>query len=175
MSNILYYSKRCQYCKSMIINISQSPVKSQVQFVCVDDLIKNGTLPSFIKSVPTIFKKDTNSLLKGDAANEWIKSFNQSVDGVEDIGGFGGFSNFGGAYSGLSEDGGYGGSFSTGDSFSFIEGDNSPGPQQGQQGQQPGQGATNTNLKSQKQQIMDSAYDKMMAERESVGNSIART
>ena len=30
-------------------------------------------------------------------------------------------------------------------------------------------------MKSQKQQIMDSAYDKMMAERESMGNPIART
>jgi len=160
----------------MIINISQSPVKSQVQFVCVDDLIKNGTLPSFIKSVPTIFKRDTNSLLKGDAANEWIKSFDQSGDprnGTEDIGGFGGFSNFGGAYSGLSEDGGYGGSFSTGDSFSFIGGNESQEQQQ-QQGPQS-QGATNSDMKSQKQQIMDSAYDKMMAERESVGNPIART
>jgi len=176
MSNILYYSKRCQHCKSMIINISQSPIKSQVQFVCVDDLIKNGTLPSFIKSVPTIFKRDTNSLLKGDAATEWIRSFNQSVDSTEgsseDIGGFGGFGNFGGAYSGLSEDGGYGGSFSTGDSFSFIEGNESQGSQQGPQQQQ---GAANSDMKSQKQQIMDSAYDKMMAERESTGQPIART
>ena len=172
MSNILYYSKRCQHCKSMIINISQSPVKSQIQFVCVDDLIKNGTLPSFIKSVPTIFKRDTNSLLKGDAANEWIKSFDQSGEGTDDIGGFGGFSNFGGAYSGLSEDGGYGGSFSTGDSFSFIGSDESPGQQQGPQQQQ---GETNSDMKSQKQQIMDSAYDKMMSERESLGNPIART
>ena len=172
MSNILYYSKRCQHCKSMIINISQSPVKSQIQFVCVDDLIKNGTLPSFIKSVPTIFKRDTNSLLKGDAANEWIKSFDQSGEGTDDIGGFGGFSSFGEVYSGLSEDGGYGGSFSTGDSFSFIGGDESPGQQQGSHQEQ---GSTQSDMKSQKKEIMDNAYDKMMAERESVGNPIART
>jgi hypothetical protein len=68
----------------MIINISQSPVKAQIQFVCVDDLIKNGNLPSFIKSVPTIFKKDTNTLLKGDSATEWIRSFNQTEDTVGD-------------------------------------------------------------------------------------------
>ena len=172
MSNILYYSKRCQYCKSMIVNISQSPIKSQVQFVCVDDLIKNGTLPSFIKSVPVIFKKDTNSLLKGDAANEWIRSFNEQDDSTDDIGGFGGFSNFGGAFSGLSGDG-YGGSFSTGDSFSFIEGDD---PKTSiNQGPQTQSGTSNSDMKSQKQQIMDSAYEKMMADRESVGQSINRT
>ena len=50
MSNILYYSKKCEHSKSMIIHISQSPAKESVQFLCVDDLIKNGTLPSFIKS-----------------------------------------------------------------------------------------------------------------------------
>ena len=173
MSNILYYSKRCQHCKSMIVNISQSPVKSQIQFVCVDDLIKNGNLPSFIKSVPTIFKKDTNTLLKGDSATEWIRSFNQTEDSVgDDIGGFGGFGNFGGAYSGLSEDGGYGGSFSTGDTYSFI-GNSEQGQEQGQQGNNAP--SSKSDMKSEKKQLMDNAYEKLMSERESIGRPIART
>ena len=119
MSNILYYSKRCQHSKSIIIHISQSPAKDQIQFVCVDDLIKSGTLPSFVKSVPLIFKRDTNTLLKGDSAIDWIRSFNPP----ETSGDINGFDSFGSAYSGLSEDG-YEGAFSTDDSYSFIDGSN---------------------------------------------------
>ena len=167
MSNILYYSKKCQHCKSMIVNISQSPVKSQIQFVCVDDLIKNGSLPSFIKSVPTIFKKDTNTILKGESANEWIRSFNTPIDNTTDE--VSGFSGFGGMYSGLSEDG-YAGAFSTGNTYEQLEHENSS-PETNQNSFQE----IKNDMKSQKQQLMDSAYDRMMAERESVGQPIART
>ena len=171
MSNILYYSKKCEHSKSMIIHISQSPAKESVQFLCVDELIKNGTLPSFIKSVPVIFKRDTNSLLKGDAAMAWIRSFNPP----ESEGDIGGFDSFSSSYSGLSEEG-YGGAFSTGDMYSFIEGADNSGSQ-GQQGQQGQQGSdqSKSSMKSQKQAVMDSAYDKMMADRQEIGQGMKRT
>jgi len=167
MSNILYYSKRCQHSKSIIIHISQSPVKDQIQFVCVDDLIKSGNLPSFVKSVPLIFKRDTNTLLKGDAAMDWIRSFNPP----ETSGDINGFDSFGSAYSGLSEDG-YEGAFSTDDSYSFIDG---AAPNGSNLSQPSGASGQSSSMKSEKQNVMDSAYDKMMKERESVGNPIART
>ena len=168
MSNILYYSKRCQHSKSIIIHISQSPAKDHIQFVCVDDLIKSGNLPSFVKSVPLIFKRDTNTLLKGDAAMDWIRSFNPP----ETSGDINGFDSFGSAYSGLSEDG-YEGAFSTDDSYSFIDGasSNESNLSQPSGASQSGQ----SSMKSEKQNVMDSAYDKMMKEREGVGNPIART
>ena len=118
MSNLLYYSKRCQHCKSMIVHLSQSPAKNSVQFVCVDDLMTSGTLPNYITSVPIIHKTESNTLLKGDNAMEWIKSFDKKEDGGG-IGGFGGFGGFGGAFSGLTEEG-YEGSLSAGDPYSFI-------------------------------------------------------
>jgi len=164
MSNILYYSKRCQHSKSIIIHISQSPAKDQIQFICVDDLIKSGNLPSFVKSVPLIFKRDTNTLLKGDAAMDWVRSFNPP----ETSGDINGFDSFGSAYSGLSEDG-YEGAFSTDDSYSFIDGAAS---NESNLSQPSGQSSS---MKSEKQNVMDSAYDKMMKEREGIGNPIART
>lgn len=171
MSNILYYSKKCQHSKRMIINISQSPVKSQIQFICVDDLIKTGNLPSFIKSVPVIFKRDTNTLLKGEAANDWIRSFDTSIGDDNEISGF---DSFGGGFSGLSEEG-YSGAFSTGNAYSFIESDGSSEQNQGYQSNDTlSQGTSQDTMKSEKRKTMDNAYDRMMAEREQVGQSMKR-
>jgi len=168
MSNILYYSKKCKHCKNMIIHLSQSPAKNSIQFVCVDDLITSGTLPNYITSVPIIHKTESNTLLKGDNAMEWIKSFDKK-EGEEDIGGFGGFGGFGGAFSGLTEEG-YSGSLSAGDPYSFIEGaENST--------IQPTDTAdsSKSSMKSQKQAVMDSAYDKMMKDRAEIGQEHSRT
>lgn len=161
MDSILYYSKKCKYSKSMIIHISQSPVKNNIQFVCVDDLIKNGNLPSFIKSVPVIFRKDTNTLLKADQALEWIRSFNQESEG--DIGGF---DTFGCAYSGLSEEG-YAGAFSTGGMYSYLENTDNEQNQINNQ-------ENITDMKKEKQKIIESAYDRMIAERQEIGQPIKR-
>ena len=164
MSNILYYSKYCKHCKSIIVTISQSPLKDKIKFVCVDDMIKQGTLPSFVKSVPLIFKQDTNTLLKGDSAIDWIASFNppQETDSIS------GFDSFTSPYSGLSDEG-YAGSFSTGDSYSFI----GSAPESNDASLST-QDASNSSMKSQKQSVMDTAYDKMMKDRESIGQGMKR-
>jgi len=164
MSNILYYSKYCKHCKNIIVIISQSPVKDSVKFVCIDDMVKQGSLPSFVTSVPTIYKQDTNTLLKGDSAIEWIRSFNPPQD-TDSIAGFDSFTS---PYSGLSDEG-YAGSFSTGDAYSFIGSE--PGPNDASLQTQD---ASKSSMKSQKQEVVDSAYDKMMKERESIGQGMKR-
>jgi len=171
MSNILYYSKKCKHCKSMIIHLSQSLAKNSVQFVCVDDLISSGTLPKYITSVPIIHKTESNTLLKGDNAMEWIRSFDKkdSESDTGEIGGFGGFGGFGGAFSGLTEEG-YGGSLSAGDGFSFLEGSENLTIQPTDTTD-----SSKGSMKSQKQAIMDSAYDKMMEDRASVGQGVKRS
>ena len=98
----------------------------------------------------------------------WIRSFNPP----ESEGDIGGFDSFSSSYSGLSEEG-YGGAFSTGDMYSFIEGAENSGSQ-GSQGQQE-DNHSKSSMKSQKQAVMDSAYDKMMAERQEIGQGTKRT
>jgi hypothetical protein len=168
MSNILYYSKKCKHCKSMIIHLSQSPAKNSVQFVCIDDLITSGTLPNYITSVPIIHKTESNTLLKGDHAMEWIRSFDKKED-EGDIGGPGGFGGFGGAFSGLTEEG-YSGSLSAGDSYSFLDGAENLTIQPTDTTD-----SSKSSMKSEKQAVMDSAYDKMMEDRASVGQGVKRS
>jgi len=152
----------------MIIHLSQSPAKNSVQFVCVDDLITSGTLPNYITSVPIIHKTESNTILKGDNAMEWIRSFDKKGD-EGDIGGFGGFGGFGGAFSGLTEEG-YSGSLSAGDSYSFLDGAENLTIQPTDTTD-----SSKSSMKSQKQAVMDSAYDKMMEDRASVGQGVKRS
>jgi len=141
-----------------------------VQFVCVDDLMTSGTLPNYITSVPIIHKTESNTLLKGDHAMEWIRSFDKKED-KGDIGGPGGFGGFCGAFSGLTEEG-YSGSLTAGDTYSFLDGTENATIQ-------PTDTASTTDssssMKSQKQAVMDSAYDKMMEDRASVGQGVKRS
>jgi hypothetical protein len=67
MSNVLYYSKYCKSCQTLLYEISKSKVKEELHFICIDKRVKknnaiyiqleNGTeilLPPNIRKVPAL-------------------------------------------------------------------------------------------------------------------------
>lgn len=54
MSNLCYYSNRCQWSKAFVTELSQTPWKGQFKFICVDPSPGRPPLPSWLKKVPTI-------------------------------------------------------------------------------------------------------------------------
>jgi hypothetical protein len=81
MSNILYYSKFCDFSKKLLVELSKNNVKSDLHFVCIDKRIKknnityivldNGTevlLPPNIKKVPSLLLLNRGGIvIEGDA------------------------------------------------------------------------------------------------------------
>jgi|TARA_R110002020_G_scaffold209088_2_gene415008 hypothetical protein len=67
MSSVLYYSKYCQNCNSIISKLSKTSVQKDIHFVCIDKRIKEGNkvyllldgvkkvlLPETVRKVPAI-------------------------------------------------------------------------------------------------------------------------
>jgi hypothetical protein len=54
MSNVCYYSNKCQWSKAFITELSKTPWKNLFRFVCVDPSPSRQQLPPWLKKVPTI-------------------------------------------------------------------------------------------------------------------------
>jgi hypothetical protein len=53
-ANLCFYSNKCQWSKAFVMELSQTPWKSQFRFVCVDPGPQRPPLPKWLKKVPTI-------------------------------------------------------------------------------------------------------------------------
>ena len=74
MSNIIYISKKCQYSKQLLIMIYKNPMlKNMFSVVSVD----NGPVPPFIKTVPTLYNENNNSIITGNDLFNLINSYVQ--------------------------------------------------------------------------------------------------
>lgn len=49
MSSILYYSNFCENCKKVLASVSQSKVKDEMHFICIDNRYKKSTGAVYIK------------------------------------------------------------------------------------------------------------------------------
>ena len=80
MSNIIYISKKCQYSKQLLIMIYKNPMlKNMFSVVSVD----NGPVPPFIKTVPTLYNENNNSIITGNDLFNLINSYVQQNSGQE--------------------------------------------------------------------------------------------
>lgn len=71
--NILFYSKKCEYCSKIINLINDIDSPERYKFICVD---KNNQFP-YIQRVPTLMVKQIKKPLIGINAFNWIKSTSQ--------------------------------------------------------------------------------------------------
>ena len=76
MKNILFYSNNCNYSKEVIKKISESPLKDNLIYVCVDD--QNIKLPDFLTAVPTIYLVQNKKILMDEEIINWIQQQNIS-------------------------------------------------------------------------------------------------
>lgn len=86
MSSVLYYSNYCQHCKNLLKAISNSSIKNDIHFLCIDKRIKkegvlyiqleNGQeilLPPNIRKVPSLLLLNRgNTVVEGENVNEYI-------------------------------------------------------------------------------------------------------
>ena len=88
MSSILYYSNYCNNCKPLLQKLSQTTIKDDMHFICIDKRVKkpNGAtniilsdgqeilLPPNITKVPALMLLNRgNRVLFGNEINEYIK------------------------------------------------------------------------------------------------------
>ena len=68
MSSVLYYSKYCKNCDSIISRLSKTGIQKDIHFVCIDKRIKEGNkiylmleggkkvlLPETVRKVPAVW------------------------------------------------------------------------------------------------------------------------
>jgi hypothetical protein len=67
---VLFYSNRCNHCKTFITQLNKNNIKSDFDFFCIDNNYKN--IPPQIKSVPTILFKENNNLMIGKSVFNWL-------------------------------------------------------------------------------------------------------
>lgn len=85
MSKVLYYSNYCEHCKIILSKLSQSSIKEELHFLCLDNrvkkvediyiLLENGTevfLPKMIRSVPSLLFIKENKLMVGKEVKDYI-------------------------------------------------------------------------------------------------------
>jgi len=71
--NVLFYSKRCDFCSQIINLIGKIDSFEKYKFVCIDD---NDNYP-YIQRVPTLIIKEIKKPFIGINAFNWIKSTSQ--------------------------------------------------------------------------------------------------
>lgn len=70
--HICFYSNNCKWSKTFIMELAQTPYKSEFKFVCVDPSPTRAALPSWLKKVPTlVIQGDPNPRMDGDVMN-WL-------------------------------------------------------------------------------------------------------
>ena len=71
--SLLFYSNKCQNCKKIVSEINQTPVRSAIRYVCIDDKNIRAKLPQYIKSVPTLVVGGSNQIHVGNQILGFIK------------------------------------------------------------------------------------------------------
>lgn len=72
MSNTyLFYSNACVHCLELQKVMKDTGIVNKLKLICVDK-VDHGKLPKFVKSVPTVFFKDTNQVMAGESIFQWL-------------------------------------------------------------------------------------------------------
>ena len=77
---VLFYSKKCVFCKKIIDKINESMLSSEFKMINIDT---TDQVPELIKVVPTIIDPEFKDLLEGKKAFEYLtnkKYFNNSTN-----------------------------------------------------------------------------------------------
>ena len=83
---ILYYSKYCDKCKSLLSKLHTSKVRDQIKYVCIDSrvreadgkvaiILQNGFklyLPPNVSKVPSLYEENSHNCLIGDEIMNYI-------------------------------------------------------------------------------------------------------
>ena len=69
--NILFYSKKCKYCESLINILKNKGIYNSFKCICIDD---NKNLPSYLTKVPTLIIPSVNKPLEGKFAFMWLNT-----------------------------------------------------------------------------------------------------
>ena len=97
MSSILYYSNYCNNCKPLLQRLSQTTIKDDIHFICIDKRVKkpNGSinvilangeeilLPPNVTKVPALMLLNRgNRVLFGEEINDFIKPQETIINNV---------------------------------------------------------------------------------------------
>tara|TARA_Y100000996_G_scaffold415040_1_gene407908 strand:+ start:920 stop:1483 length:564 start_codon:yes stop_codon:yes gene_type:complete len=97
MSSILYYSNYCNNCKPLLQRLSQTTIKDDIHFICIDKRVKkpNGStnvilgdgeeilLPPNVTKVPALMLLNRgNRVLFGEEINDFIKPQEININNV---------------------------------------------------------------------------------------------
>ena len=72
-TSLLFYSNYCQHCKNIIKEVSNSPVKDSIKYICIDSKSIRQKLPNYINNVPTLVVAQTNHIFVGDEIINWLQ------------------------------------------------------------------------------------------------------
>jgi len=160
---VLFYSQQCQYCKTVVTAIQKSSLQSNIKMFCIDGF---QPLPQYLKAVPTIKIYESNTLLVGEDILLWLDTYKQQQE-IEDQ-----VAASTGSYTMLDQDDSktcdldsvYNSRIST--PQGQIPSKNGPTQQQG--------GGNFPQTEKMQTGGLDQAFEKMVAERNNIGNDITR-
>jgi hypothetical protein len=177
--HICFYSKRCDWSKAFLTELSQTPYHKEFRFICVDPSPDRPQLPSWLKQIPTLVISGEPEPRTDSEVMNWLYERKMRDGGNKN--------SSGGPSSASSEPEPYldmemGGGF--GDSYSFIGDDTSTQGNGGMRMQHNftylnGQDSVGTReassfqttssdqKRSKKEQLFDQQYEQMMKSRDS--------
>ena len=95
MSEILYYSKNCNNCNTLIQKISKSRIKDNIHFICIDNrkikqnrifiILENNQeimLPPSVDKVPALLLINNNQTIFGNDIYNYLKPQENTINNV---------------------------------------------------------------------------------------------
>ena len=70
--HICYYSNKCEWSRTFLTEIANTPYKSEFMYVCVDPSPNRQPLPTWLKKVPTLIVKGKNEPLVDSEVMNWL-------------------------------------------------------------------------------------------------------
>jgi hypothetical protein len=70
--HICYYSNKCEWSRTFLTEIANTPYKSEFMYVCVDPSPNRPALPTWLKKVPTLIVKGRNEPLVDSEVMNWL-------------------------------------------------------------------------------------------------------
>lgn len=67
----LFYSNACVHCIELLKVIKDLGILNKLKLICVDK-VDHSKLPKFVKSVPTMFFKESNQVMTGESIFQWL-------------------------------------------------------------------------------------------------------
>lgn len=71
-THVIFYSEQHSKSRELIMFLRKNNLTQLFKLICVDELIKNDTLPDVIKEVPTLVILTQSKIIMGDKIYEWL-------------------------------------------------------------------------------------------------------